>query len=154
MSPQGEATLSRALRALRSELASAVPSADLDARLELGLQAWSAERARAASRRRVSLALIAAGTIALVIGLGWRAARELGQEPPAMTHDRETPLAGEPLRVATVLHVRASLGAQPSQRDVRALLPDQRHYWVDIGISGDGALYVERVTPVDEEFVP
>jgi hypothetical protein len=164
MSAQSEvATVSRALRALRSELRTMGPSADLDARMERGLQAWRAERARAASRRRVSLSLIAAGTVALVVGLGWRAAQELAREPPATAHgreislpepaDRPEPSSTYPARDAAVLRVRASLGAQLPQRDLRAL-PGERHYWVDIGISGDGALYVERVTPVDEEFVP
>lgn len=154
MSTQSEAALSRALRALRSELRAIGPSAGLDARLERSFLAWSAERARAASRRRVSLALIAASILALAVALGWRAARELEQEPAAMTRAQQMPLPEDPMRDATVLHVRASLGAQSPQRDLRALLPDQGHYWVDIGISGDGALYVERVTPVDEEFVP
>jgi hypothetical protein len=163
VSAQSEAALSRALRALSSELHTAGPSADLDARLERSLTAWSAGRARAASHRRVSASLIAAGTIVLVVGLGWRAAHELGQAPAAMRRAQQMPLpqltdraeasTTYPTRDAAVLHLRASLGAPLPQGDLRAL-SDRRHYWVDIGISGDGALYVERVTPVDEQFVP
>ena len=159
MSGQSEVGLCHALRRLGGELRARSPSAELDARFERSVQAWSIERARVAARRRLSPPLIAAGTIAVVVGFGGWAAHELGQSPPAMADSKPTFLP-EPSTsysgrdAAAVLHVRASLGARLPQRSSDGLLVARRHYWVDIGISGDGTLYVERVTPVDEGFVP
>jgi hypothetical protein len=56
-----------------------------------------------------------------------------------------------------VLRLQASLGANLPVRSGNALLPQRRHYWVDVGVAADGTLHIERVTPIDEDpqlFVP
>jgi hypothetical protein len=51
---------------------------------------------------------------------------------------------------AAVLRVRASLGAPLPVSAGNAFPAHRRQYWVDVGIAGDGSLYIERVTPTGE----
>ena len=147
MSGRTDVTLSRALLALRNSLSGVAPSSELDARFQRSVEAWNARRTTAvafrpiASRRALPL-LIAAGTIAAIVGFGWWVAREreIGHESAHSVSAR-----GGESPDAAVMRVRATLGAW---------VPNQAEYWVDIGVTGDGTLRVERVTPVDERFVP
>jgi hypothetical protein len=149
MSGKTEVTLSRVLPELRSALRSVGPSSELDARFRRSVDAWSARRSAAVAYRRALPSLIAAGTVAAVVGLGWWLAREgeRGVAAAAAAHgpSRRSLSASYEVPDAAVLHVQATLGAWA---------PGQGQYWVDIGVTGDGTLRVERVTPVDERFVP
>lgn len=140
MSDRTEVTLSRVLPELRSALHGIGPSSTLDARFRRTVDAWSVRRRSGVAYRRALPSLIAASIVAAVVGFGWWLGRENGRSvPPAAD------IHGSPTPDAAVLHVQATLGARA---------PGQGQYWVDIGVTGDGTLRVERVTPVDERFVP
>jgi hypothetical protein len=145
MSGKTEITLSRVLPELRSALRSVSPSSELDARFRRSVDGLSARRSVAVAYRRKLSLLIAAGTIAAVVGLGWWVARERSVSSAVDGHGPSLRTASYPIPDAAVLHVRATLGAR---------VPGPEEYWVDIGVASDGSLRVERVTPVDERFVP
>lgn len=158
MSSNTEVTLSRVLPELRSALRSVGPSSELDARYRRSVDAWSARRNAAVAYRRALPLLIAAGTIAAVVGLGWWVARERDRSMAAVAVHQDSPLRSPSAAYmspdAAVLHVRATLGARVPLAGSDAGLARPGEYWVDIGVAGDGTVRVERVTPVDERFVP
>jgi hypothetical protein len=147
MSESSEASLSQALLAQRAALRSATPSAALDARFEQSLGTWRARWARAGRRRLLSRAVAAAAVGVLVVGTAWLV-MHIGTAPsPA-----EVYRPGQRADVdAAVLRVRASLGAQLPVGNDNGLPSRRRHYWVDVGVEPDGTLYVEHVTPIDED---
>jgi len=155
MSERIEASLCEALLAQREALRRARPSAALDARFEQSLGRWRARRLGAGTRGRLSRALAAAAAGVLIVSTVW-----------LVTHIGRTPSPAEGHRsgqgevadtAAAVLRVRASLGAQLPVRNGNGFSSRRRRYWVDVGVEPDGTLYVERVTPIDEDpqlFVP
>ena len=155
MSERTETNLSNALRALRASLQHTDTSLALDARFEQSVATWSAERVRAGRRRRLSWALAAAAAGVLVVSTGWLVMHV--ETPPFPAEIRNSGQARTAAADPAVLHVRASLGAQLPVRTGDGLSPRRRHYWVDVGVAPDGTLYIERVTPIDEDpqlFVP
>jgi hypothetical protein len=155
MSERIETSLSAALLAQRAALRRIAPSAALDARFEHSLVGWSAQRLRARRRRRLSWAFAAMAAAVLVMSTGWLVMHVEASRPPAGMHSPgQVALADAD---ATVLRMRASLGAQLPVRNGNAFSPRRRHYWVDVAVAADGTLYIERVTPIDEDpqlFVP
>ena len=154
MSEPTETSLSRALLAHRAALRGARASAVLDARFEQSLGIWKAQQVRAGRRRRFSWALAAAAAGALTVSTAWLVTH-IGTPPSVakMQSSGEVQVASD----ATVLRLRASLGAQLPVRNDNGFSPRRRHYWVDVWVAPDGTLYVERVTPIDEDpqvFVP
>jgi hypothetical protein len=56
-----------------------------------------------------------------------------------------------------VVRVQASLGTPLPIWARGSFHTEPRHYWVDVGIAGDGSLYIEGVTPADDDpelFIP
>jgi hypothetical protein len=155
MSEHVESRLSPALLAQRAALRRAEPSAALYARFDRSLESWRTQRVRAVRQRRVSWTLAAAVTVVLVVSTAW-VVMHVGTRPT-----RAVPGDSEYARVAsadaTVLRVRASLGAQLTDRNGNGFPVRRRNYWVEVGVAGDGTLRIERVTPIDEDpqlFVP
>jgi len=155
MSEPVEASLCEALLAQREALRRARPSAALDARFERSLARWRARRLGAGRRGRLSRALAAAAAGVLIVSTVWLVTH-IGSTPsPAEVHHSGQGEVAD--TAAAVLRVRASLGAQLPVRNGNGFSSRRRRYWVDVGVEPDGTLYVERVTPVDEDpqlFVP
>jgi hypothetical protein len=155
MSEPTETSLSQALLAHRAALRGASASAALDARFEQSLGIWKAQRARAGRWRRLSWALAAAAAGVLTVSTAWLV-MHIGT-PPSAAKMQSSGQAQVAAADATVLRLRASLGTQLPVRNDNGFSPRRRHYWVDVWVAPDGTLYVERVTPIDEDpqlFVP
>jgi len=155
MSERVETSLSEALLAQRAALRRIGTSAALDARFEQSLASWSSQRVRASRRRRLSWAFAAAAAAVLVMSTGWLVMHVDGARPPAERRNFAQTQAAD--AGAMVLRMRASLGTQLPVRNGNGFLPRRRHYWVDVAVAPDGTLYIERVTPIDEDpqlFVP
>lgn len=150
-----ETMLSRALIAERAALYRIQPSTELDIRFDQSLQGWRTERGRAGKRRRLSWTLTAAATVVLMASASWlvmHSGARTGEA--ALQNSRYMPVAPAD---AAVLRLRASLGAPLPVWAGDGFPAHGRHYWVDVGITDDGSLYVERVMPIDEDpelFVP
>jgi len=148
-------SLTGALRAQRSALRRIGTSTALDARFEHSLATWSSQRAWAGKRRRWSWAFAATAAAVVVISTGWLVMHVDAARPPAETRNfGQVQVADDD---ATVLRMRASLGAQLPVSNGYGFSPRRRHYWVDVAVAPDGTLYIERVTPIDEDpqlFVP
>jgi hypothetical protein len=156
MSEPTETIFCRALRAQRAALHRLEPSADLDARFEQSLQAWGTDRARATKRRRRSWALAGAATVVLLSGAGWLAWHVRAPQP-ATPGVRKSGYVRVASPDAQVLRVQASLGAPLPVWARNGFAARARRYWVDVGIAGDGSLYIERVIPADDDpelFIP
>jgi hypothetical protein len=155
MSDEIETRLAQALLAQRALLQSTESSAALDERFEQSLASWKAHQVRAVGLRRLSRTLAAAAMVVLVVSTGWLVVH-VGAQRPGVIVDK--PAYADAARHDTaLLRVRASLGAQLPDRSDTGFPVRQRHYWVDVAVAGDGTLYIERVTPVDEDpqsFVP
>ena len=155
MSGRIETTLSEALLAQRAALRRLGTSAALDARFEQSLATWSSERLRARRRHRLSWAFAAAAAAVVLMSTGWLVMHVDASRSPAGTHNVGAVQIAD--ADATVLRVRASLGTQLPLRSGNGFYPRRRHYWIDVAVAPDGTLYVERVTPIDEDpqlFVP
>jgi hypothetical protein len=148
VSTQVETTLIRALRLQRAALYRTEPSAELDARFERSLQAWKTERAQSSSRRRLLWTLGAAATLVLAAGASWLVLRAEGRRGAPIVENpgylRVTPPDGP------VLRVQASLGTPIPVWAGNGFPAHRRRYWVDVSLGRDGSLYIERVTPIDE----
>jgi hypothetical protein len=155
MSEHLEVGLSQALLAQREALRRTRPSAALDARFEQSLATWRSHRLRAGRRRRLAWGLAAAAAGVLVVSTAWLVMHVGAPPSPAGVYRAGQ---GQVADVdAAVLRVRASLGAQLPVSNGNGLSSRRRHYWVDVDVEPDGTLYVERVTPIDEDpqlFVP
>jgi hypothetical protein len=155
MSEHLEASLCQALIAQREALRRARPSAALDARFERSLATWKSRRLRAGRRRRLSWGLAAAAAGVLVMSTAWLVMHVGAPPSPAGVYrSPQGQVAGVD---AAVLRVSASLGAQLPVGSGNGFSSRRRHYWVDVDVEPDGTLYVERVTPIDEDpqlFVP
>ena len=155
MSERLEASLSQALLAQREALRRTRPSAALDARFEQSLTDWKSRRLRAGRRRHLSWGLAAAAAGVLVVSTGWLV-MHVGA-PPSQAGVYGSGQGQVADLDPAVLRVRASLGAQLPVRNGNGFSSRRRHYWVDVDVEPDGTLYVERVTPIDEDpqlFVP
>ena len=155
MSERIETSLSEALLAQRAALRRIGTSAALDARFEQSLVSWSSQWVRASRRRRLSWAFAAAAATVLVMSTGWLVMHVDAARPPAERRNFAQTQAAD--ADAMVLRMRASLGTQLPVRNSNGFFPRRRHYWVDVAVAPDGTLYIERVTPIDEDpqlFVP
>jgi hypothetical protein len=155
MSMPTEPIPSRALLAHRAELYRIEPSTELDVRFNQSLQGWRTEWAQPGKRRRLSWMLGAAAALVLMAGGGWlvmhASARHGEAALPNSGYVRLAPAD------AAVLRLRGSLGAPLPDAAGHGFPARRSHYWLDVGITDDGLLYVERVTPIDEDpglFVP
>jgi hypothetical protein len=148
-----ETILSRSLRAYRAALYRLEPSADLDARFDQSLEAWRADRAQEARGWRRSRTLAAAAAVILAASAGWLAMYARTREPVSAAMRNVDSASSD----TAVVRVEASLGT-PLPVGARAAFDGEpRHYWVDVGIAGDGSLYIEGVMPADDDpelFIP
>jgi hypothetical protein len=148
-----EASLSQALLAQRAALRRARASASLDARFEQSLGTWRARQVPS-GRRRLSWALAAAATGVLLASTAWLVMHVGASPSPSEMHSAPPQAANAD---AAVLRMRAGLGARLPVRNGNDFSARRHHYWVDVSVAPDGTLYVERVTPIDEDpqlFVP
>ncbi len=148
MSSPAENPLLHALRQQRARLFQIEPSAELDARFEQALGEWRAERSDAGRRRRWFWRLGIAAILLLAAGAGWLVLRTDERKGAAVV---ENPgyLRVKPTDSA-VVRLQASLGAPIPVWAGNGFPAHRRRYWVDVGVAGDGSLYIERVTPIDE----
>jgi hypothetical protein len=136
------------VRAQRAALYRIEPSTELNNRFDATLEAWMIERSRTGRRHLSVWAWAAAATLVLVIGAGWFGWRAL--------EERKDPIVENPgyVRVVppgtAVMRVQASLGAPIPVWAGNGFPTHRSRYWVDVGVGSDGALYIERVTPIDE----